>query len=69
MSVPDASGGVSEWPVLTSITKNVLFIVRPRIVGGCKVYVRGGGEGWANHVSVHTRKESMSLSVGHTLRN
>jgi len=61
VSVPDASGGVSEWPVLTYY---VLFIV-----GGCKVYVRGGGEGWANHVSVHTRKESMSLSVGDTLRN
>ena len=27
------------------------------------------GEGWANHFSVHTRKESTSLSAGHTLRN
>ena len=31
--------------------------------------VRGCGEGWANHFSVQTRKEPMSLSVGHTLRN
>ena len=33
--------------------------------------LRGCGEGcgWANHFSVHTRKEPMSLSVGHTLRN
>ena len=31
--------------------------------------LRGCGEGWANHFSVHARKESMSLSVGHMLRN
>ena len=41
--------------------------VSPGGPGG--VRVRGCGEGWANHFSVHTRKESMSLSVGHTLRN
>jgi hypothetical protein len=33
------------------------------------VLLRGCGEGWANHFSVHARKESMSLSVGHMLRN
>ena len=41
--------------------------VSPGGPGG--VRVRGCGEGWANHFSVYTRKESMSLSVGHTLRN